>query len=132
MSATVTQSTMTVNRCRPKRSELRDYLRAYKRDGATWNPLGSTLRGYIRDGVPERPIDRTFARVDRLLRWEAGSAQRVFGGGQSVPLPTDPRTSASTSQLELAEKQLLEAHEAIRNALEALREASSHIAQPRL
>ena len=103
---------------------LRDYLRTHKRDGATWNALGSTLRGYIRDGVPSRPIDRTFARVDRLLRWEPGSAQHVFEGGDPVPLPIDPGRSASASRLEVAERELIKAREAIGNALELLHELS--------
>lgn len=106
---------------------LRDYLRQYKRDGATWNALGSTLRGYIRDGLPTRPIDRTFARVDRLLQWESGSAKRVFEGGRPVLLPVDPKTSNSVLRLERAERELMSARAAIANALDALREVSPNI-----
>ncbi len=113
---------------------LRGYLREHKREGATWKTLGSTLRGYITGGIPERPIDRTFARIDRLLKWEMGSAQRVFEGGEPSPLPVDPDANGADSQLMLAEEELKKALQSIGNALEAVRQATplSHRSAARL
>lgn len=57
-----------------------------KREGRTWDQIGSTLRGWVESGVPKNPQDGTLSQLDALRGWEAGSARRVLDGDEPTLL----------------------------------------------
>lgn len=64
-------------------------------------PSPSTLYKLIRQAV--RPTERTFARLDRALGWEAGSAHEVIAGGApSLSMSYRLETVSARVDLELA------------------------------
>jgi hypothetical protein len=65
--------------------------------------------------------------MDKILQWEAGSAQSVFEGGEPVPLPTHADASVSAAEIHRVEDELLNARKSIGIALDALHEASLRI-----